>query len=404
MLSALEIKHAKPGLHPDGAGLYLQVTKGGTKSWIFRFQVNGRRREMGLGSLEIRSVTDARAEAAILSREVRAKIDPLERRRADAAAEHALQIEQASRSITFESVAREYIEAHTPGWRNAKHVQQWNNTLATYAYPHLAQKAVADISTDDVLSILKPIWVSKSETASRIRSRIELILSYAKAKGLRTGENPAIWRGHLDALLPKPSKVKRVVHRPALALDDLKTFTNSLAKIDGIGARALEFLILTAARSGEVRLATWAEVDFNARVWTVPAARMKAGKEHRVPLSDRAMEVLREITPTEDCEFIFAGQRHRRPVSDMTLLAVIRRMNEKNLRFVDRRTGDPVVPHGFRSTFRDWASELTAHPSELAEMALAHTIGSKVEAAYRRGDMFERRRTMMAEWASFTAS
>ncbi|MCB1905752.1 MAG: integrase arm-type DNA-binding domain-containing protein [Rhodocyclaceae bacterium] len=400
-LTALEIKHAKAGMHADGNGLYLRVQASGAKGWIFRFQLNGKRREMGIGTLAELPAVDARAAAAELGRLVRDGVDPIEERkqRKQEAAESA---QQAKASIvTFRQVATDYIASHNAGWRNAKHADQWANTLATYAEPVIGDLPPAEVTTEHLLKILSPIWTTKTETASRVRSRIELVLSYAKAKKLREGENPAMWRGHLDALLPKPGRVKKVRHQPALPYAQMGEFMLALRQVQGMGARALEFAILNAARSGEVRLAEWREIDLEAATWTVPAERMKARREHRVPLSKAAVQLLASLPKFKGVDLLFPSVREKRPISDMTLTAVIRRMNEDEPRWADPKTGAPAVPHGFRSTFRDWCAEQTHFPSEMAEIALAHTVGDKVEAAYRRGDMFERRREMMQAWADW---
>ena len=405
-LKAKQIEHAAEGMHADGQGLYLRVQAGGSKGWIYRYQLNGKRREMGIGTLTDRPAPEARAAAALLRAQLRTGVDPIEaRRQASEQAEDAAK-RVAAGAVTFRTTAAEYIASHRAGWANAKHASQWENTLLTYADPVIGNKSAAEVNTDDVLRILQPIWTTKTETASRVRSRIELVLSYAKAKKLRQGENPAVWRGHLDALLPKPSKVAPVRHHPALPHARLPAFMTALREVDGVGARALEFAILTAARSGEVRLMTWPEVDLDTKVWTVPAARMKAKHVHRVPLTDAAVRVLKALKPVEGNPYMFSGTRSKAPVSDMTLTAVIRRMNEGHdaAPWIDPKNGAEVVPHGFRSTFRDWAAEVTKYPGEMAEMALAHVVGNAVEAAYRRGDMFERRREMMRAWAKWCKS
>ncbi|WP_426041038.1 tyrosine-type recombinase/integrase [Brevundimonas sp. TWP2-3-4b1] len=402
-LSTLEIKHAKSGMHADGGGLYLSVNKAGAKSWIFRYQVAGRRREMGLGSLSALSVTQVRARAEELRDLTRSGADPLEQRkqaaieRARAAAEQVRQL--VGDAKTFDVVATEYIRAHSPGWRNAKHAKQWGSTLQTYAYPLIGQLPVQQVTTGHLLGILQPIWSKKPETASRVRARVELVISYAKARGWFQGENPAIWRGHLDALLPLKSRVKAVRHHPALEWRLMADFMARLSAMPGISARALAFTVLTAARSGEVRNARWREIDLSQKIWTVPAARMKAKKEHRVALSNDALTLLSSLPRIQDAKdgedtLLFPSAQAGRALSDMSLLAVIRRM--------DRGEGTPpITVHGFRSSFRDWASEATFHHPDLVELALAHTIGNKVEAAYRRGDMFEKRRALMEDWAAW---
>ncbi len=405
-LTAKEIQHAKEGMHADGNGLYLRVQASGLKSWIFRYQLNGRRREMGLGSIAAKSVPEARAEAAECAKQVHAKIDPIDARRQQLEQQAAAQQKIEAERITFRTLADDYIKTHRAGWKNAKHADQWTNTLTTYAYPIIGDKAVAAITTEDVIKILSPIWAKKTETASRVRSRIELVLAFGKAKKLRDGENPATWRGHLDAVFPKPGKVKPVRHHPALAYTRMPAFIQALSSEDYIGARALKFLILTASRSNEARLARWPEFDLDMRIWTIPAERMKAKKEHRVPLSTGTIALLKSIPAVEGCDYVFLGDKKDRPLSDMTLTAIIRRMNTRGDEpvWIEDKTKKPIVPHGFRSSFRDWAAEVTHFPHELAEMALAHTVDDKVEAAYRRGDMFEKRRALMQDWCDWCSA
>ncbi|AFL72653.1 tyrosine-type recombinase/integrase [Thiocystis violascens] len=406
-LTALEIKNAREGMHADGNGLYLRVQKSGAKSWIFRFQLQGKRREMGIGTLTDKTAPVARAEAAQLAALVRAGTDPIKDRHAKAIQATEDAKEADAETITFRAVAADYIASHRAGWSNAKHAEQWANTLETYAAPVIGDKPIRSVNTDDVLTILKPIWNTKTETATRVRSRIELILSYAKALRLRQGENPALWRGHLDALLPKPTKLKRVRHHSALPYDKTPAFVARLREVTGLGARALEFVILTAARSGEVRLATWAEIDLKTRLWTIPAARMKAKREHLVPLSSAAMRLLEALPRIDGSPYLFPGSREQKPLSDMSLTQVIRRLNERALdnttllEWIDPKTGNPIVPHGFRSTFRDWTAEQGNYPREVCEHALAHSLPDKVEAAYQRGVMLERRRPMMQSWADY---
>jgi len=341
---------------------------------------------MGLGAYSPSGMTLAKArEAATAARElIRQGIDPIQRQQA---AQSALRASMAE-ALTFKDCAESYIKAHAAGWKNAKHQQQWRNTLAQHDYPVLGELLVRDVKLPQVLAVLEPVWTTTNETAVRVRGRIESVLDWARARGLRDGENPARWRGHLDKLLPKPSKVSSVQHHAALPVGDVGAFMTRLRDADGMGARALEFVILTAARSGEARGATWAEIDLAAKVWTLPGNRMKAGKEHRVPLSDAALALLRALPKMAGSELVFPAPRGGE-LSDMTLTAVLRRMEV------------PAVPHGFRSTFRDWAAERTSYPRDVAEMALAHAIGDKVEAAYRRGDLFEKRALMMSDWAVF---
>lgn len=389
-LSAREVATAAtPGWYSDGGGLWLRVGPSGAKAWAFRYRADGRERWHGLGALNAISLAEARNRAAEC-RKLRAyEIDPVEKRRAERAARRL----DAANAITFKVAAEKYIAAHRSAWRNDKHKAQWSATLETYAYPEIGALPVAAVETGHVLRVLEPIWSSKAETAQRLRQRVERVLSWATARGYRSGENPARWRGHLDMTLPARAKVRRVKHHAAMAYGDLPAFMARLRLQDGIGARALEFAILTAGRTGEVIGATWDEIDMTAGIWTVPAGRMKAGREHRVPLSDAALAVVRRLHNAREGEHVFPGGRRGRPLSNMALLMALRRMGR-----------DDLTAHGFRSTFRDWAAERTTHPSEVAEMALAHAIGDKVEAAYRRGDLFERRRALMDDWAAFCMS
>jgi integrase len=389
-LSALEVNRLKaPGLHAVGgvAGLHLQVTDSGARTWVLRFAIVGKRRDMGLGGFPDVTLATAREKA----REARAKldqgIDPILQRREAKSALRA----SAAAAKTFSECVTGYVDAKAAEWKNAKHRQQWSNTLKEYAEPVIGQLLVRDVTLAHVLKILEPIWTTKTETASRLRGRIESVLNWATVRGYRSGDNPARWRGHLDKLLGAPAKVAKVAHHRALDVDALPAFISALRQEAGMGARALEFAVFTAARSGEVRGATWAEIDLEAGIWAIPAARMKAGKEHRVPLSPAALKLLRALPHLEDCDLVFPSPRNKM-LSDMTLSAVLRRMK------VD------AVPHGFRSSFKDWASERTSYPAEMSEMALAHAIGDKVEAAYRRGDLFEKRRRMMNDWAKFCAT
>lgn len=385
-LSALEVSRlTEPGSYAVGGvlGLHLQIV-GGAKSWILRTTVGNKRRRMGLGSYPTVTLAQAREKAREARDKIEAGTDPiLERQRAKS----ALRAQQA-RAITFDAACRAYIDARSDEWRNAKHRSQWSNTLETYASPIIGKMHVQDIGKEHVLQVLEPIWKTKTETASRLRGRIEQVLDWATARGHREGLNPARWRGHLDKLLSKPDKIAKVEHHAALPIDGIGAFMAELRQRHGITARALEFLVLTAARSGEVRGATWAEIDLDAAIWTIPADRMKAGKEHRVPLSEQALKLLRELPRSEGNDLVFPAPRGG-VLSDMSMTALTRRM------------GADCVPHGMRSTFRDWCSERTNYPRDVAEMALAHAIGDKVEAAYRRGDLFDKRRQMMAAWAAF---
>lgn len=386
-IKAVAAKARVHGNHPVGGadGLMLQVRSEHARSWVLRAMVNGRRRVIGLGSYSDLSLADARRKAREMRAAIADGVDPVEQRQArrDAAL-------QAMAVLTFDEAARRYIAAKGGEWKNPKHRDQWRNTLATYASPVLGKMRVDAIELRHVENVLVPIWAEKTETASRVRGRIESVLDWATAGGHRTGENPARWKGNLEHRLAAPNKTKRVKHHKALPVDEMHGFMVALAKREGMAARALAFAVLTAARSGEVRGATWNEIDLDAAVWTIPGERMKAGKEHRVPLSAAAVALL-EALPRMAGDLVFPGQSGT-PLSDMTLSAVMRRMQ------VD------AVPHGFRSTFRDWAAERTSYPQHVAEMALAHTIGDKVEAAYRRGDLFAKRTKMMADWAGFIAT
>jgi integrase len=348
---------------------------------------------MGLGALEYLEPVKARAEAAGLKAKVSAGIDPLDERKSlEAAAAAQRKAEQATlrkAGATFEVVAAQYIENHRPSWKNAKHAQQWENTLRTYVYPVVGNLAVDEITTEHVVAILKPIWATKSETASRVRMRIEAVLTAAKLMGWRSGDNPAVYKGGLEAILPPISKVRQVRHHPALPYEEAPQFIRLLHERGGISALALEFCILTAARSGEVRHATWDEIDQDAGLWIVPADRMKTRREHRVPLSRRTLEVLESVGHHQGSSLLFPGAGFK-PLSDMTLSAVLKRMNLSQF-----------TVHGFRSTFRDWAAETTPYPNEVVEMALAHTIANKAEAAYRRGDLLQKRRELMDDWADY---
>lgn len=375
---------SKPGYYCDGLGLYLQVSPSGSKSWLFRFTLNGKSREMGLGALHTVSQAEARQKAAECRRLLLAKVDPLDARNA-ATASTAL---EAARSISFAECATAYIKAHRAGWKNAKHAEQWTNTLETYCGPVFGALAVQGVDTGLVLRVLEPIWTEKPETASRVRGRIESVLDWARSRGYRIGDNPARWRGHIDNLLPALNKRRSVRHHPALPFERVGEFMADLRREEGTAARALEFLILTAGRTGEVIGAKPGEFDLRAAVWTVPAGRMKAGKEHRVPLSPRAVAIIRKLEKAHGGDYVFPGQKDGAPLSNMAMLGLLKRM----------KRGDLTV-HGFRSTFRDWAAERTNYPREVCEMALAHAVADQVEAAYRRGDLFAKRAKLMGEWA-----
>jgi integrase len=378
----------KPGWHAVGDGAYLQISKDGGRSWLFRYKLNGKARAMGLGPFGLVSLAEAREKARTARKLLLEGIDPLDAK----AAKRRQATIAAAKAITFKDCAERYIKSHSAGWRNPKHKAQWSATLETYAYPVFGNLAVADVDTGLVLKALEPIWATKPETASRVRSRIEVILSWAKVRGYREGENPARWRGHLDQTLPARHKVRKVQHHAALPQAELPAFMIELRKRDGVAARALEFAILTAARTGEVIGATWDEIDLDEKIWIVPAERMKGKERHRVPLSDQAIALLNELPRVEGSDHVFPGSRDKRPLSNMALLMMLRRMDR-----------DDLTVHGFRSTFRDWAADTTGYANEVVEKALAHVVPYATEAAYRRGDMLERRRPLMDDWAAYCA-
>jgi integrase len=394
-LSAVEVAKAKgPAVLHDGGGLYLRVAPTGAKSWVFRFQIEGKRRDMGLGPYPDVTLARAREKAAVHRGQSREGADPIAAKHA----ERQAQLLAEAKGRTFREVAEEYIARNEAGWRNAKHRQQWRNTLATYAYPTIGDLPVAAVDAGLVVQVLDPIWAEKPETASRVRGRIEAVLDAATVRGYRQGPNPAQWKGNLSHILPARAKLRQVRHHAALPIDELSRFLDALRARPGMAARALEFTILTAARTGEVLGMTWNEIDLDARVWIIPVERMKAGREHRVPLSEAALDVLAKVRAlalmtdgkSDPAAPVFPGPRRALAMSNMAMLLLLRRM-----------TRDDLTAHGFRSTFSDWAAERTAYPREVVEMALAHAIGNKVEAAYRRGDLFEKRRQLMEAWGKF---
>ncbi len=390
-LTALKVEKAKkPGMYADGGGLYLRVTPEGARNWVLRYMLDRRPRWMGLGPLALYGLSEARARALDARRKRHEGIDPIEARRA----ERARQRLDAAKAVTFKQCPESYIAAHSAGWRNGKHAGQWSATLSTYAYPVIGALPVQAVDTGLVLKVLEPIWVAKPETAGRVRGRLESILDFAKVRGYRDGENPARWRGHLDKLLPARSKVRVIEHHAALPYAELPAFLASLRGQEGIAARALEFLILTAARTGEVIGAQRNEINLFDKTWTIPAARMKAHREHRVPLSARALAILEEMQAAGDSDagraFVFPGGRAGTGLSNMAFLMLLRRMGRADL-----------TAHGFRATFKTWASERTSFQNEIVEASLAHTIGGKVEQAYMRGDLFDKRRRLMQQWATF---
>ncbi|SFQ86165.1 Integrase [Halopseudomonas formosensis] len=383
-----------PGTYEDGEGLRLAVRPTGSKSWVFRYQLNGKRREMGLGPYPDLGLKAARLKASAYRSQLLEGIDPLEALKAEREALRLAQLADAAKAVTFDSVAADYIAAHRSGWKNAKHAQQWENTLKTYASPVIGKLAPSDVTTAHVLEVLNKdnFWSMKPETASRVRNRIELVLDAAKAKGLREGENPARWRGHLDKLLPRRDKIQAVKHHTALPYPALPAFM-ALLTGDDMTTKAMQMTILTACRTSEVLGATWDEIDLQARIWTIPANRMKARKEHRVPLADAVLALLASLPRIEGNPHLFPGMKAGRPLSNMAMLMGLRRMGR-----------DDLTMHGFRSTFRDWAGECTPHPRDVCEQALAHSLGNDVEAAYRRGDLLEKRRALMNDWAAYCTS
>jgi integrase len=394
-LSAVAVTKATgPAVLHDGGGLYLRVAPSGAKSWVFRFQLDGKRRDMGLGPFPDISLAEARGKASAHRKQRHEGIDPLDAK----AAQRQAQRVSVAKGRTFRECAVEFIDKNRAGWRNAKHAAQWTATLETYVYPALGELPVSAIDAGLVVQVLDPIWAEKPETASRVRGRIEVVLDAATVRGFRQGPNPAQWKGNLAHILPARGKVRKVEHHAALPFDDMPEFLAALRGREGTSARALEFAILTAARTGEALGARWGEIDLAAKLWTVPAERMKAGREHRVPLSEAALAVLDKARPlalTRDGEPdpaapVFPGPRRALPLSNMVLLMLLRRMGRTDL-----------TAHGFRSTFSDWAAERTAYPRETVEMALAHTVENRVERAYRRGDLFDKRRQLMDGWARF---
>lgn len=366
----------KVGRHADGNGLYLSISANGGRRWVYLYRNGGKLKEKGLGSARAVTLAEARVKADTVRKQLQSGLDPIQEGR------------KVAGVMTFSECATAFIASNKTAWRNAKHRQQWSNTIDSYANPIIGKMAVNAVAVGDVLKVIEPIWSEKTETASRVRGRMESVLDWAAARGYRSSENPARWRGHLDKLLPAPRKVTKVTHHPALPFEEIPQFVVALRKRKGNGALALEFTILTAARTGETIGARWNEIDIPKRIWTVPAGRMKAEVEHMVPLAARAMEILRSLP--HDSEFVFPSENPESPLSNMALLAVLSRMKR-----------DDITTHGFRSTFKDWASEVTNFPSELVEMALAHTIENKTEAAYRRGKLLMKRRHLMAVWDKY---
>lgn len=382
-LTAIEVKRiSEPGYHAVGTvpGLHLCVGGSGSRSWILRATVGGKRKDIGLGGYPAITLAEAHANARQALQSIKQGIDPISDKKA----------KRSAIEWTFKACALAYIESHKPSWKNAKHGQQWENTLETYVYPHFGDKHVKDVEIADVTTAIRPLWSTKNETMVRVRNRIELVLSWAAAQGYRPkGFNPAQWRGNLDQVLPKPSKVNNRQHFEAMPIDGMFDFIQRLDGAEGTSAQCLKFTILTACRSSESRGATWNEIDLDGATWNIPAERMKAGRPHRIPLSTEALKLLNGLARFEDTDLLFPGRDGKKPLSDMSLTAVMRRF------------GLTAVPHGFRSTFTDWVAERTSYPGEVREMALAHAIGNDTEAAYRRGDLFEKRRNLMNDWAKF---
>ena len=410
-LSALDVKRL---VHPGGnrnvlisvggvPGLHMQLTPKRGRSWVLRAKVGEARRDIGLGGFPAVTLSQAREKARDAREMISQGIDPIEERKAARAALAAAQ----RRGLTFADAADKYLAAKLDAFSNPKHRQQWRNTLETYAKPELGKMLVQDITVQDVLRALQPIWMTKTETASRVRGRIEAVLSWATVAGHRTGANPARWAGNLKELLPAPSKIAPEENQPAIQVEDAPRWFAALRAREGFGARALEFLAMTALRSKEVRGARWDEIDFENELWLIPAVRMKMKREHRVPLPVEAVSLLQALPRLAGNPLVFPAARGGQ-LSDMTLSAAMKRMHKSDVEaggagFVDRESKRPAVPHGLRSTFRDWVGEKTAYPGDMAEVALAHKISNAVEASYRRGDMIEKRRNMMGDWAEYLA-
>ena len=408
-LSALEVKRLR---HPGGvgnvnfpvggvAGLRLQVTPTNATSWLLITTVADKVRQIGLGGYPDVSLSQARDLAREMRDKINRGIDPVEERKTAKAALFAAQ----KRGLTFDKAVEKYLEHKLEELTNEKHRKQWRSTLTTHASPAIGKMLVSEITVHDIQRMLEPIWMTTTETAKRVRSRVENVLDWAQVKGHRTGENPARWKGNLDALMPKPGKVAKSENHPAVALKDAQRWFAALQSRDGVSARALEFLAMTAARSGEVRGAVWGEIDLVEKTWTIPASRMKAGKEHRVTLTDEAVALLEKMPRLNSSPYVFAAPREGE-LSDMSLSAVMRRMHKDDvdqggLGFFDNKSKRPAVPHGLRSTFRVWVAEKTDYPREMAEIALAHTVGNEVERAYFRSDMVDKRRGMMKAWDRF---
>ena len=371
-LTVVQVRSAKPGKHPDGANLWLRVGPNGSKAWFFRYTSAGRTREMGLGPWPLVPLSEARDKATAQRRLLLEGIDPIAARDAK---------KPVRDPVTFGTAAQQYIAGHERGWKSRDHARQWRNSLDRYALPLIGDRPIDSIDTHDVLSVVEPLWLDKTETATRVLDRMRLVLDWAAARKLRSGDNPARWKGHLEAVLPKRSRVQRIVNHPALPYQEMAVFMSALRQQKEQGAKAAEFLILTTSRTGEVRFATWQEIDLGGRMWIIPAERMKVTRDHRIPLSGPAIALLSPLARDGDRVFPDLGQH--------AILKAIQRVNPT------------VTAHGFRSTFSDWCAEQTEFPSEVREMALAHAVGDKGEAAYRRGDLFEKRRQLADAWAAY---
>ncbi|MNJ27765.1 putative prophage CPS-53 integrase [compost metagenome] len=398
------LRSGEKAMHSDGHGLYLKVSAVGSGSWIYRFKLNGKSRDMGLGTVNEITLVQARDSASQARRIVKDGADPvLMRQQLSSPREE----ESAPPAKVFREVAEDYIEAHRAGWKNAKHAQQWTNTLSTYAFPIVGNMPVNEIETDHILQILNPIWTQKPETAARVRNRLELVLDAAKARRMRTGENPAQWRGHLDKLLPRRRLANRGNHA-ALAWQQLPSFMKALNTSTDLSSIAVKLTVLCALRTSEVLGGRWGEVEFEDEVWTIPATRMKAGRQHRVPLSKAALETLRSLKNKSNSELLFPGRTVGRPLSNMAMLQKIRGMDEISVKNDGpgwrNEAGEVITMHGFRSSFRDWAAETTHFANIVPEMALAHKISNATEAAYRRGDLLEKRKQLMEAWACYALS
>jgi integrase len=377
------------GKYRVSRNLYLQLADGGARSWLFRYMRHGVPHWHGLGSCDLVSLAQARDKVIARRKLLLAGIDPIEHERA----KRVEALLAAASTMTFEECGKAYIAAHEAGWRNDKHRQQWRNTLSTYVYPMIGKLPVQAIDTAMVMKILEPIWTAKPETAGRVRGRIESILDWATVRQFRSGDNPARWNGHLDQLLPRKGKIHKVRHQPAMPYQAVPGFMAELREQTSTSARALEFTVLATVRTSEAIGATWPEIDCAAKIWTIPARRIKAERDHRVPLSDRALVILDALPREEGNDHLFIGARKGKGLSDMAMLELLRGM-----------AGNGYTVHGFRSSFRDWCAEQTSYPRELAEVALAHALRDKTEAAYQRGDLLEKRRRLMRDWARYCSS